>query len=118
MKILNSKSRPLNKIEYPNARIREVKRTMSNPVLCIPRIESHISKEYIRTIFSKLKIGEIQKITEVPLRNDSDYKRIFIKLVWQPNTPTAEYIHTRLVKGEDIKLVYNEPWYWKVVSCK
>jgi hypothetical protein len=91
---------------------------MSQTTLCIPRLETHISNDYIRSVFSKLKLGEIKRITDVPLKNDRDFKRIFIQVAWNPRDPSAEYIYDRICKGEDVKIVYNQPWYWKVVSCR
>jgi len=69
-------------------------------------------------VFSKLKLGEIKRITDIPLKNDRDFKRIFIQVVWNPRDAPAEYIYGRIHGGDDIKIVYDQPWYWKVVSCK
>jgi hypothetical protein len=91
---------------------------MSQTTICIPRLEAHVSNDYIRSVFSKLQLGEIKRITDMPLKNDRDYKRIFIQVVWNPRDPSAEYIYQRLRQGEDVKIVYNQPWYWKVVSCR
>lgn len=88
------------------------------PTLCIPRLETHISNDYIRSVFSKLQLGEIKRITDVPLKNDRDFKRIFIQVAWNPREHSAKYIYERLCHGEDVKIVYNQPWYWKVVSCR
>jgi len=91
---------------------------MSQTTICIPRLEAHVSNDYIRSVFSKLQLGEIKRITDMPLKNDRDYKRIFIQVAWKPRDPSAEYIYQRLRQGEDVKIVYNQPWYWKVVSCR
>ena len=87
---------------------------MSSSV-CIPRIETTISKEYIFNIFSKLKIGYIERIIEIPLRNDAKHKRIIIKLRWNEMNKTSMNIKTRLEKNETIKVVHDMPWYWKIV---
>jgi hypothetical protein len=86
--------------------------------ICIPRIESNISNEYIFKIFSKLRIGVIEKITDVPLRSDSDYKRVFIKIKWDRQTPNGGFIYNRLNSGETVKVVYETPWYWKIMASK
>jgi hypothetical protein len=84
--------------------------------LCIPRIENSISKEYIFNVFTKLKIGYIEFINEIPLRNDAKHKRVIIKLRWNETNKTAQNMLSRLDKNETIKLVHDMPWYWKVVS--
>ena len=43
--------------------------------LCIPRMESTISKDYIVSIINKLNICHIYKIYENPLRGDITKKR-------------------------------------------
>jgi len=86
--------------------------------ICIPRIESNISNDYVLKVFSKLRLGIIQKITDVPLRSDHDYKRVFIKLKWDMNQATSCFIYNRLKSGETVKIVYEMPWYWKITASK
>lgn len=86
--------------------------------LCIPRIESTIKKDYIFNIFQKLKIGYIERITEIPLRNDTKHKRIIIIIHLNINNPTSLNIHKRIENNENIKIVYDMPWYWKVEGFK
>ena len=83
--------------------------------LCIPRIEKHVNEEYIKQIFTRLNIGKIIKITEIPLRSDPDYKRILLTICIDPRAPNTQYIHDRLNNGKNVKIVYNAPWYWKMV---
>jgi len=92
--------------------------TQSDLKICIPRIESNISNEYIFKIFAKLRIGVIQKITDVPLRSDSDYKRVFIKIKWDRKTQNGGFIYNRLSSGETVKVVHETPWYWKITASK
>lgn len=81
--------------------------------LCIPRIESSISKDYILSILNKLNVGYINKIYENPLRNDTTKKRIIIQIKWYNNMRSI-MIQEELKKNKNIKLVYNMPWYWKI----
>lgn len=82
--------------------------------ICIPRMESSISREYIYSTFRQLNIGHIDKLTEIPLRNDATYKRIILRLRLN-NTKNAFDIKEFLEKSGSVKIVYNMPWYWKVV---
>lgn len=84
--------------------------------LCIPRIENSITKTYIFNTFAKLKIGKIEAINEIPLRNDTKHKRIIIKILWNETTPNSINMISRLNNNETIKIVHNMPWYWKVVA--
>jgi len=85
--------------------------------VCIPRMDITVTKEYIFKIFSKLKIGYIERIIEIPLRNDSKHKRIIIKFRWNEMNPKSKDIKSRLEKNETIKVVHNMPWYWKMVAA-
>jgi hypothetical protein len=88
-----------------------------NPIsMCIPRIDASIERSYISNIFSKLNIGYIERINEIPLRNDNTHKRVIIKIQWN-QTPISERIQTRLKADESVKIVYDTPWYWKIVKA-
>ena len=79
--------------------------------LCIPRISKHITREYIRDIFCKLNIGVIHRI-DIKDKNDM-YQKVFIHMLWN-NSDTAIKARDRLLNGKDIKIMYEEPWFWKV----
>jgi hypothetical protein len=84
--------------------------------LCIPKVDVGVSKDYIYKTISKLKIGNIQNIIEIPLRNDPNYKRIIIKLFWNENEPRIKNIKKNLCESGSLKIVHDMPWYWKVVT--
>jgi hypothetical protein len=79
-------------------------------------METSISKEYIYKIISSLHLGKIDRITEIPLRNNTDYKRIIIKLQWNNTEETSINLKKQLETFGSLKIVHNMPWYWKVVS--
>lgn len=84
--------------------------------ICIPRMETTTTKEYIQSIFNKLNIGYIERMNEIPLRNDASYKRIIITLNLNDLKPSALKFKQLLEKNEPIKLVHSMPWYWKIVA--
>ena len=84
--------------------------------ICIPRIETAITKEYIFKTFIDLKIGYIQRISEIPLRNDPTHKRVIINLQWNNNAQNAIYIQKKMTELGSVKLVHDMPWYWKIVA--
>ena len=82
--------------------------------LCIPRISIDVPKEYIFNTLKGLNIGYITKLTEIPLKNDPSQKRIMIKICYNTEENSKE-IHKQLTDNGSIKLVYDMPWYWKIV---
>ena len=79
-------------------------------------MESSTSKEYIFNTISSLHLGKIDRITEIPLRNNPDYKRIIIKLRWNEMEQNSRNLRNQLETSGSIKVVHDMPWYWKVVS--
>jgi hypothetical protein len=78
-------------------------------------MENIITRDYILRTFNKLKIGKIEQINEIPLRNDAKHKRVIIKVDWS-DSDNAKFMLTRLDNNESVKLVYDFPWFWKVVA--
>lgn len=88
------------------------------PELCIPRMEATVSRSYIKDIFTRLDIGKIERIIEIPLRSEPNYKRIIIQVDWKEETPNSVFIQDRLSKKESVKLVHDMPWFWRVVTAE
>lgn len=89
--------------------------TNNRHVICIPKVSNKITKQYIFSIFCSLKVGFIEKLSEVPIKNDPLHKRIFVKIKWN-HSNLSKYIYTRFESGENVKVVYSDPWYWICVS--
>ena len=82
--------------------------------ICIPRMENSITRKTIYDIFKKLDIGKIERITENTLKSDQSYKRIILKMNWN-NTEQAKNIKSRLENNEPVNIIYELPWYWRLV---
>jgi hypothetical protein len=78
-------------------------------------VSSRITKEYIFGVFCALKVGFVEKITEIPVRNDETQKCILVRIKWN-NSERAKYICRRFDEGKNVKVVYSEPWFWICVS--
>ena len=89
---------------------------MTASSICIPRMDSSVSKSYIYQKLVDMKIGTIRHIIEIPLRNDPTQKRVIIKLHWDTMNQYAIQIQHMLKSIGSIKLVHNMPWYWKIVA--
>ena len=84
--------------------------------ICIPRMDTSVSKSYIYQKIVDMNIGTIRNIIEIPLRNDPTQKRIIINLQWDMMNQSAIHAQTMLKSIGSIKLVHNMPWYWKIVA--
>lgn len=85
--------------------------------ICIPKVDLHVKIEYIKSVFEKLSWGNIEKVTEIVHKNDKHSKRIIISLDWK-NNEEMNVIKEKLRSGENYNIVYNLPWYWKIVASK
>ena len=94
----------------------------SIPSLCIPRVFANIDEHRIRRIFDDLDIGVISRVDIVrgkPCSNVKDqHNRVFIHFHRWYNTMSAESARERLLNGQDLKVIYDDPWFWKVSAYK
>jgi hypothetical protein len=85
--------------------------------LCIPRMSSNIPRKQIFDTFVKLNIGYIDRITENPLRSDSNYKRVVIRIRWDNTQTLATEIQEQLQdKTNHMNVVYDMPWFWQIYA--
>ena len=95
--------------------------TKNVPSLCIPRVSGHVTKSHIQHTLNSLSLGIIDHIDMIPIRNKNDtYNRIFIHYKSWFETDRASKIHDTLKTGNNIKVIYDEPWFWKISlnKCK
>lgn len=88
------------------------------PSLCIPRVFTNINEHQIRKIFDDLELGIIERIDIVSKYSQSGekYNRVFIHFKrWFNEQKT---VRQRLLTGNDIKIIYDEPWFWKVSAYR
>jgi hypothetical protein len=93
---------------------------VSYPSLCVPRVFYHISDKTIYRVFEDLNFGQIKRIDIIPRKNEKGdpYKRVFIHYNrWYCNE-YADTARIKLITGKEIKVVYSNPWYWKVSANK
>lgn len=88
------------------------------PSLCIPRVFTNINEIQIRKIFEDLELGIIDRIDIVQKYSQSGekYNRVFIHFKRWFNEQKA--VRQRLLAGIDIKIIYDEPWFWKVSAYR
>lgn len=87
------------------------------PSICIPKVSKNISKKNIIKIFNNLQFGNIKNVDIVNYHNsrNNNYSRVFIHFnKWYTDIPIIKTYHDKLVNGENLSIVYNEPWFWKL----
>lgn len=91
-----------------------------NPSLCIPRISFQTTKEQISTIFNKLDLGKIDRVDVINKKNvkGEEYKCVFIHFKYWNNSEKNCKIRDRLLSNNDVKIVYDFPWFWKIYVNK
>ena len=92
----------------------------NQPSLCIPRVFGNIEEPRIRHIFDELKLGKIHHIDVIERKNEKGelFKRVFVHFDKWFTNEDAVTARKRLISGKDIKIIYDNPWFWKVSANK
>jgi hypothetical protein len=97
-------------------------RTLPNnvPSLCIPRVFTNWTESRIRIIFDEIGLGEILRIDVISKNTEKGEKfnRVFVHFKHWFSNPNADMARERLLNGKDIKIVYDEPWFWKISAYR
>ena len=93
----------------------------SEPSICIPRTFPNITWQMVKSTFEQL-FGEgcIQRVDMVHKTTPSGekFQRVFVHFKeWNDDTQTQS-IRQKLLDGEEIKLVYDDPWFWKCTASR
>lgn len=101
--------------------VQQVKPSSSEPSICIPRIFKSTTRKDIYTVIERLDLGAVDRIDMVAKVNahGESYNKVFIHFkVWNKRNPVAQATRDKLLKGEEIKIVYSEPWFWKCTASR
>lgn len=90
------------------------------PCLCIPRVFPNIDERYIRKIFDALNMGEISRIDIIRKNTEKgdNFNRVFIHWRSWNESDNAKQARERLLNGKEIKIIYDDPWFWKVSAYR
>lgn len=85
------------------------------PSLCIPRVFKNITRERVMSCFKDLNLGFVERVDMVPRKseNGDEFQRVFIHLRWNKSEQSSK-ARSRVLAGKEIKIIYDEPWFWKV----
>ena len=98
---------------------RDDRRDDSHPSICIPRtfrtIRGDQTKRAVFNTFRDLRIGHIERIDTVHKTDQrgEHYCTVYVHLRWNMSSQLARETRQKLLDGNDIKVVYDEPWFWK-----
>jgi hypothetical protein len=103
----------------------EIRKVSDNqPILCIPGVFANIKEERIRRVFGDLNIGQVDRVDIVVPKKpvgaeekENKFNRVFIHLVWN-DTPSSVACRKKLLQGKEVKIIYDEPWFWKVSAYR
>lgn len=86
-------------------------------ILCIPRMESVTKQDFIKRVLERIMPGSVTRMTEIPHKNNSGFKRVFIYMNVMKNAKNTSILEQRFSQKKDVKIIYDAPWYWKIVEA-
>jgi len=86
------------------------------PSLCIPRMFPNITKERVLQVFGDLDICDIDHVDMIQKTSPTGekFQRVFIHMLQWKINPQAVRARARVLEGKEIKIIYDDPWFWKV----
>jgi len=95
---------------------------ITEPSICIPRTLANVTWKDVKDVFEKLiGPGTVERVDLVKGREQhgqaSQFCRIFVHFrTWPVHRPEIANVRERLLNGEMLKIVYDNPWFWKCVK--
>jgi len=86
---------------------------MNNITICIPKVHKKYNYKWVFQIINKYKIGKIKNINLTPYHNSPHFNKIIIYFEYWHNTEKNINIYNHMDSGGNIKIIYDEPWFWK-----
>ena len=93
----------------------------TEPSICIPRTLDNVNWRDIKDTFEKLfGKGTVDRVDIVSdKRNNSSFCRIFVHMrYWPMNNPEAVEFRQKLMDGQTVQVVYDNPWFWKCAKSR
>lgn len=92
------------------------------PSLCLPRVYCKFDESYIERVFNTLLytndeysvVDHIDMVPRIDNKTEEPYFLVFVH--FRSNiikTDAVEDLVSRIERGEEVRLVYNAPWFWK-----
>lgn len=92
---------------------------VTEPSVCIPRTLNNITWRTVKETFEQiLGKGTVERVDLISDRNGEPFCKIFVHMRYWPNDGEAVAIRERLLAGETVKIVYDNPWFWKCSASR
>lgn len=87
----------------------------ADPSICIPRTFANITDARVQRVFDQVLGAKcVERVDMVPQGSgDGSFQRVFVHLTAWPANEQSRRMRQKLIDGKDVKLVYDEPWFWK-----
>lgn len=72
--------------------------------------------ETFAELFGEEYIDDVDVVTHE--LNGQEICRVYVHFKKWPSTPKFQRLRDRLMSGETVKIIYEEPWFWKCVASK
>ena len=82
--------------------------------ICIPRVFNNIGWRRVKQTFIDLRWGFIDRVDVIPC---GKFKRAYVHFApgkWNMRDSRARSALTSLQNGDEVKILYDEPWFWKI----
>ncbi len=94
----------------------------SYPSLCIPIVSASVNKEFVENIFNRIGLGKVARVdvlSRTNFKTNVQYNRVFIHFDrWNIENESIQKLRTRVINGGHIKIVYDNPWFWKCSASR
>ena len=85
------------------------------PSLYIPRVFQNIPDEYILNTIKAVGLGTISHIDSSAIQDNPKFKGVRIHFTaWNLSNENARRARDKLLRNEEIKVMYDDPWFWKI----
>jgi hypothetical protein len=82
--------------------------------IVIPRMFNNLNWRRVKQLFVQANFGFVERVDVVA---KGDHKTAYVHFApgkWNMRSHEARHFLTKLQNGEEVQLVYDDPWYWKI----
>tara|TARA_Y100001978_G_C23488769_1_gene335269 strand:+ start:52 stop:669 length:618 start_codon:yes stop_codon:yes gene_type:complete len=92
----------------------------NEPSLCITYVFANIRRQRVWDAIKEANLGMIERIDMVQLtdKNGKPFQRVFIHFKHWFRNQTAQDTRRHVINGNTAKIIYDDPWFWKLVASK
>lgn len=93
---------------------------ITEPSICIPRTLNNVGWRDVKACFEDLVgRGTVERVDiVVPRDGDRSFCKIFVHFRYWPDTEQSKDVRTRLLGGEELKVWYDFPRFWKCSTSR